>query len=304
MALKYQFYHGSGAIQDGTVRIEHSMRSVSVPLTEIIGFYRYTNFGMDTLIIASDSPGGKVKSEVILLGRDNVPEAFVEELVAQAPRSANLLHLPKREALRKMGVAGRVKTAMIVTGILIVLLAAGCFYPQMYHAIIDRELVAVSVEDVYAGALPSSNFISLTTRLSPAPLVVSYQKWWTISGLMFEKHQKGFYPIVPNDWKQGDPIKMVLMVDGGYALENIAPNEGQEIAIQGIIRNVLWERFYWSGSMDAFSRHVKSPVENPIVVEYNSRPLAEMIWSVGGLLGLILLFLGIAAWRSRSTKRS
>lgn len=303
MALKYHFFHGSGAIQDGTLRIEHSLRSVSVPLKEIIGFHRYMNFGMDTLVVASGSPGGKVKSEVILLGRNNVPEAFVEELIAHTPRSANLLHLPKKEALRKMGVAGRVNTAMIVVGILILLLAGGCFYPQIYHGINDRELVAVSVEDIYAGALPSSNFINLTTRLSAAPLLVSYQKWWSISGAFFEEHRKGFYPIVPNDWKQGDPVKMVLMVDGGYALNNIAPNEGREIAIQGVIRNVLWERFYWSGSMDAFSRHVKSPVEDPIVVEYNSRPLAEMIWSVGGIVGLMLLFLGIEAWRSRSTKR-
>lgn len=301
--MKYQFYHGSGAIQDGTLRIEHSLRSVSLPLKEIIGFYRYMSFGMDTLIVASGSPGDKVKSEVILLGRDNVPEAFVEELVAQAPSSANLLHLSKQEALRKMGVAGRVNTAMIVAGILILLLAGGGFYPQVYHGITDRELVAVSVEDMYAGALPSSNFINLTTRLSDAPLLVSYQKWWLISGGRFERHRKGFYPIVPNDWKQGDPVKMVLMVDGGYALDNIAHDEGQEIAIQGVIRNVLWERFYWSGSMDAFSRHVKSPVEDPIVVEYNSRPLAEMVWSIGGLSGLMLLFLGIAAWRSRRTKR-
>ncbi len=301
MELKYKFHNGSGVIENDTIFLQYALRKESYPLKEVVGLYRYKSFGMDTLVVASGLPGGKIKSELILLGRENVPEAFIDELVAQAPKSANLLHLPKKEAFKKMGIAGKMRYSMIAVFILTFLIICGYFSPQIYHGIMDRHLVPVSVEDMYAGNSLSSNFVSVNAHLPTSPLIVSYTKWWSSSRPFFERRKKGFYPIVPGDWKQGDPIRMVLMVDGGFELKNIALHEDKDITVQGIVRNVLWERFFWSGSMENLSRHAKSPVEHPIVIEYNTRPVYEMVWYLGGTLFFIILFLSIAGLRSRNT---
>ncbi len=295
--------NNKAAIDNGILFIHSGLRKLEIPFADISGYYRYETFGNKyVLAIAGAAPGGKRKKwSIILNPKESGSQTFLNEFMVHAPKSANLLHLGKKQALKRLGMGDQIKAGIIVVSIIMLLAAVGIFFPQFWHSIFDAKRTPATIEELYQGAPLQSGYLSVPVTLGEKPLVVNYRKWSLSqkTSIFGEKRKKGFYPIVPENWQQGDPVKVVLLVDGAYRLGEIAKYEGKEITISGVIRNILWEKFYWSSYMDALSEEKQSPVvKNPIVIDYGTTPSGDG-WLFGGLLVFGFFVFGIVLWRNR-----
>lgn len=257
--------HNEAEIRDETIYLKVGIRKFEIPFNDIIGFYRYHLTDNEDLLAISYRLGEKVKKMQTLLDR-STPQPFFDELVARAPDNANLMHMLKKDALKTIGLRDGVKTGLLGVAVILPIILVGLFFPQIWHAVFDSNLAHTSLEEMYKGNLPDSRYITFKGRLKDTGLVISYRQWST-SSLNRTWRKKGFFSIVPDDWQPGDPIKVVLMVDGGYYLKLISGRIGQQIEFRGRVRNVLWERFRWSSWMDDLGEQEQSPVENPVVIE-------------------------------------
>ncbi|PID45422.1 MAG: hypothetical protein CR981_00505 [Proteobacteria bacterium] len=306
--MEYTYELGNNykaAIDNGTLFINFGLRNIEIPLAAISGYYRYKSNNNDILIIVSGVPGAKKKKWHIHL--DPVKsQSFFDDLVACTPRSANLLHMKKKQALKILGVSDRAKQTIVALPIIVTVIAAGLFFPELWHSIFDRRLAPVTIETLYQDYPLESGFLSVPVTLNEKPLVVSYRKWFSSDKSLISRdiHKRGYYPIVPKHWKQGDPIKAVLLVDGSYMLGKVAPYHGREKVISGVVRNILWEKFSWTNDMDDLSKKEKSPVvKKPIVIDYGATPSKDLLWTFGGFLLLILPLLGLHVWRLKKESK-
>ncbi len=257
--------HNEAEIRDNTIYLKVGIRKFEIPFNDIIGFYRYHLIKNDDLLVFFYRLGEKIKKMQTILDR-STPQPFVDELVARAPDNANLMHMSKKEALKTLGMRDGVITGFLGLAVILPIVLVGVFFPQVWHFVFDSKLVHTTIEEMYEGNLPDSNYLTFTGKLKDEGMIVSYKPW---SITTRNKHwlEKGFFPIVPDNWQQGDPIKVVLMIDRAYNLKAIAGKVGQQIKFRGMVRNILWERFRWSSWMDDLAEQEQSPVENPVVME-------------------------------------
>ncbi len=295
--------NNKAAINNGILFIHSGLRKIEIPFADIRGYYRYETIGNKyVLAIAGSVSGGKKKKwNIVLNPKESGSQTFFNELIAHAPESANLLHLEKKQALKILGMNDQIKVGIIVVSIIMLVVVVGMLLPQFWHSIFDAKLTPATVKELYQGSPLQSGYLSVPLTLGEKPLVVNYRRWsLPRKALTFrERRKKGFYPIVPKNWRQGDPIKAVLLVDGAYRLGKIAKYEGKGITISGVVRNILWEKFYWSSYMDDLSREKKSPVvKNPIVIDYETTPSGDG-WLWGGLLIFCFFIFGVLLWKNR-----
>jgi hypothetical protein len=104
--------------------------------------------------------------------------------------------------------------------------------------------------------------------------------------------RNGYYPLYPRGWQQGQPVKAVLLVRE-QDKDSVAAQQGQLVKIKGLIRNILWEGLSAS-SANTLGKHIDSPVDNPILVEYQSDPqagLQQALFIMYIIMGVVIVSL-------------
>lgn len=303
-------YQLSGSIkvevQEDTFIFHYPLQSRKVPSQDIYGYYIYPFLKGQFLLVIGYTVGQKRKRLNIPLDA-SLKEEFMVKLQALSPASANLLDKSKKEALRSMGARDQVTfSILIILGVIMPAILIGMYFPVLWHGIFDSRLATTSIEDIYSGNLPDSNYISFAVILENNGIITTETQYRPGSnGMLFRsKNKMGYYPLYPQGWQQGQPVKVVLLVrerDMATAAEQI----GQTTNITGLIRNILWEGLSSSNAI-RLGNHINSPVDAPILVEYRSDPktdLQEAFFIMYILVGVMVVILIRMFFRGRIQKK-
>lgn len=281
-------------IQQDAFLFQYPLRSIKVPFRDIYGYYIYPFLKDKFLLVIAYNAGKKTRRLNIPLDA-SVKEAFMDQIQALSPASANLLHMEKKQALRTMGAKDQIAfTVMILLGVVMPAIFIGLFFPALWHGIFDSSLTQTSIEDIYAGKSPDSNYISFDAVLGNKSVVITEASYRRTSRDMWLRSEtrNGYYPLYPQGWEQGQPVRAVLLVRE-QDKASVAAQQGQPIKISGLIRNILWEGLSTSNA-NILADHIDSPVENPILVEYQSDPQADLqqaLFFMSIIMGIIFVIL-------------
>ena len=286
-------------IQKDAFLFEAPLRTIIVPFQDICGYYIYP-FMKDNFVLVIAYHVGEKTRRLNLVVEAPVKEEFMEQVQALSPASANLLHMDKKRALRAMGAKDQITfTILFLLGVVVPVIFIGVFFPLLWHGILDSNLAPTSLSAIYAGKLPDSNYISFDAVLGDNSVVISKTRYSGRNAQNSSTTRNEYYPLYPEGWEQGQPVKAVLQVHEQDKASAKAL-QGQPVRIDGLIRNILWEGISTS-SANTLGDHINSPVENPILVEYRSSPkadLKEALFYMFIILGIIVVILiGMFFWK-------
>jgi hypothetical protein len=285
----------SAEITESEVIFVWPLRKKKVSLQSITGYYAYPFLEGKSLLIIAYHKGGKVSHLNIMMDNMAAPP-FLQDFQTHAPAAANLLHHNKKDAFQLLGKSDPAQQAFWGVVILSTVIIVAIHFPVLWHGLFDNTLTQTTIEEIYAGKIPDSNYLSLTANLGKIGLVVREYE-----NMGRTRTEKGYYPLLPSDWKEGQPIKAVLLVDHNF-LSLIAEKKGTRTDYTGIIRNILWEGLP-SGRASQLEQLIKSPLENPIIIDYQANPhseLYEALLRMAILQGIVIaLGLSLVAWGKR-----
>ncbi len=271
------------------IMLKQGLRTWRIPVRKLVGIYLYDYIQMRMLVLGYNN-GDKIK-KVQLPVDPFQAKPFMEALLNLAPPEANLLSLEKKEALSRMGVSDMSKTApLIILAVLFALVAVPMF-PTLVHGFWDTSKTTVDLASLYQGTAPSSNYIHVKGRL--AEMGVTETTEYTKNGRVTNTVETDYIPLLPPNWKQGQPIKVVLEVSEDD-VSAMSDKMGQTVEVDGMIENLLWEGVP-GDVLDYMAKQQASPVEGAIVIAYNSHPADYRFLSyiVFGVVVLICLIIGV-----------
>jgi hypothetical protein len=294
--MEKKFELGSGTevvIQSDAFLFVWALRNKKVLFQDICGYYIYPFMKDKFVLVIAYTAGEKTKRLNLVLDAA-VQEEFMEQLQALSPASANLLHMEKKQALRTMGAKDQITfTILMLLGVVVPTILLVMFSPLLWHGLVDSHLAQTSLTELYAGQFPDSNYISFDVVLGDKSVVITKTRF---SGSGTSRNRtiirNGYYPLCPQGWEPGQPVKAVLLVREQDKASAKA-QQGQPVRLSGLVRNVLWEGLS-SSSAETLGDHLDSPVENPILVEYRSSPkadLKEALFFMSIIMGIVVVIL-------------
>lgn len=97
------------------------------------------------LIFFRDS---RQKTKKLEPGLEQNSPLFIEALLDKAPKSANLLDMPKKEVLKKFGFRDWTILYYAVALLIVICVTAVASSPQIRHCIFDKEELYTTIESV------------------------------------------------------------------------------------------------------------------------------------------------------------
>lgn len=299
MKLTHQLEHNFRAeISETELTFIWQLRTKKVSLQSITGYYAYPFLPEKSLLIIAHRSGRTISHFNVMMDTQAAP-SFLQDLQSHAPAAANLLHLKKKDALQLLGKSDPTQKVFWSVMILSAVIIAAIHFPGLWHGFVDTTLTQTTIEEIYAGKIPDSNYISLTANLGKNGLDV-----WEYENMGRTRTRKGYYPLLPRDWQEGQPVRAVLVVDHDF-LSPIAENKETRTDYTGIIRNILWEGLP-SGRASQLEQLIKSPLEHPVIIDYQANPHSELydaLVMMAILQGIVIaLGLSLVIWKKNRAR--
>ncbi len=281
---------GISAILDaqGGLRVTMGLRKLDTSLVAVKYLYVVDHGGQggQELLLCHEVAPGKTKIFRITSDHGN-PEfqRFVHTL-AQLRPEADLRALDMRAAHDMMGATN--VTALVP--LIMVPLITACFavfaLPWFIHGL-DRGHIDIDV----AAFADSPELDSRNVTVHAGQLLVDQSlqiETTSDSGTSIE----WAIPLVPPDWRSGDPIHVVLKTHELSGQEAAALDPA---SIDGVVRNVLWE-----GLDDDETSYFRDSIgvslsENVVEVEYQAETTMELIMGIS-MVGFVFVLMVIVAF--------
>lgn len=201
---------------------------------------------------------------------------------------------PLNEAHKMMGAVNFVRLAPAIVLILVVGIVAFIFLPSLIHGL-DFGQQTIDIADCVSGCPVSSGNLKVAGILVPEYAMVLES---TEEDTGVTKVEAEFYPIVPADWEEDDPVYMIVKTPylDDYDLEELL----RLPEIPGVLRNVLWEGL-GGENKDFFRDEIGIKLaDNVMLLEYKADPGFEFMISliiIGAVFVIMLIIALIIARR-------
>lgn len=230
--FQWRFQRRTGsATLGGTLEVTQSIGKRSAAVQDITGFYVDGAMLLDELIISHHAPLETKPGVIRVMANTNEPgfEALVNALAAAKP-SADLRSLPRREALKRLGVADARRVAMILVPALVLEAALLFALPSLLYGL-DRGEDRVSAAELGTRPLTSRNVV-LTGEIDTAN-----STWATKTTNGVKKTLYAFFPIRAPGAPKDAPVPVMLRVKGG--IDRLPPGNEWKCTIH----DALWDGF-------------------------------------------------------------
>ncbi len=227
-------------------------------LSNVQQFYAYhhtVNANFLCLYINYTADNGKTKKVQLMSGeRETGFPALVKELELRLP-GKSLNHLSQEEAMKQLKTFNpQGPMVYVILWILTMLILGAYEYPAMVHAL-DSGLAKASVAEIIEGKDFGTRNITVKGILIDSSVEMTSTYRW-------DSYKHMYLPMVDNDWRQGDSIRLVL-------------ESGEKFLVQqdynGVIRNVAWEGID-PKIVNFFNTNYSLPVSNhAVLVEINGK---------------------------------
>lgn len=206
---------------------------------------------------------------------------LTNELLQRFPEKS-LNHLPEKEAFKTMNVANPKKWAPLVAFVIIFAVLCGFMYPGIRHYL-DFGFSKVPVSQLIDGSYSGSRNISVSGILLDQSLE---ETTTTTRNGSTTTSVSEFIPIVDENWKEGDPVKVFLsfskLTDSEYT--DLFDKE----AHLGVIRNIAWEGMS-NDQVKFFKDHYGMTVDkDPLLIEITNKTHNDE-WVIFALTGCVVI---------------
>lgn len=265
-------------------------------LANLQHFYMFDNEQYRSVyFIYTDEKGKSKKVQVFSTPAEMGFTELMKELNERFP-SKSLNHLSEAEAFKIMKTANPKKWAPPVVFVLILLMMAGILYPQVRHYL-DHGFANATVTEVAEKKDLGTHNITISGILIDKSLE---ETTTTTNRGTTTKSTSVYIPMVDENWKEGDPIKVVLSFDKLSDEEYSQILESHEFT--GVIRDIAWEGI-GSKQIDFLTSNydLKFP-EKPILVQITNEKHNDefVVWVLALTMGVLaIVFVIIAVKRKR-----
>ncbi len=269
-----------------------------IPLSNFQNFYIFDNKDYRSVFfLYTDNKGKSKKVQVFATPAETGFDDMIKELHIRFP-DKSLNHLSEADAFKAMKVANPKKWAPIVAFLLITIVMAGIFYPGLRHYF-DFGFSKVNVSEIINGNYSGSRNVSVSGILLDKSLEETTK---TTNHGSTTTTVSEYIPMVDENWKEGDPIKVVLSFDKLNDEEYSALFDTE--AHLGVIRNIAWEGL--SNSQKSFFKdHYGLTMDaSPILIEITNQTHNDS-WAffalllTVGILGIIFIILAVKGRKNR-----
>lgn len=208
---------------------------VEFPISAIQNYYvNKINYGergsaYNYLVISFIGRSGKIKR--IELHASLTASSFTElvnELQSRMP-TKSLNHLEEAEALKILKTTDWRKIAPLIGSVCFMALMIILFIPELVHYA-DTGFAQASLADVTHQKDLGTRNISIRGRLLHESIATSFKG-------RYNDYYKQYIPLVADDWKAGDSIKIILLFRTQEEKTRVRDRE----EYIGVIRDVAWE---------------------------------------------------------------
>ncbi|HNJ04910.1 MAG TPA: hypothetical protein PLW55_08465 [Leptospiraceae bacterium] len=215
------------------LRVKQGLRTFEISIHEIahIYFHLMPPGDFNELIVSRKNAAGKVKN-FRFYSNANDPGllSLTEELVKLKP-GADLRGMDRKEAFAHMKAVDTARYALFAVPIIVSLVVACMLSPMLIHGL-DKGSSNLSAEDLVAGKMPESRNVNL----KGIALSDGMKETTTRKGT---KTVRMFFPVVTTDWKEGDPVH--ILVETGDLTDDQLNAVLASPEFKGVLRNVFWE---------------------------------------------------------------
>lgn len=208
----------------------------------------------------------------------------------------DLRKMDSKDAFKLMKAVNSQKMGLWIVAILIPAIMTIFFLPGLIHYF-DSGHDNASIEDIISGKDLSSHNLTLTG-------IVLNQGMWeqttTTNKGSTTTTEKNYFPLIPETWKEGDPLNLILETEG------MSQAETDEFVLKtsfnGTLRNVLWE-----GVADDQKEFFKSEyglvmADNVVLFEVmDGQPDEYIPYVFGGVIAIFLIIFIILWFKYRKT---
>ncbi len=213
-------------------------------------------------------------------------DEFIQAVLARRPE-IDIREKPLDEAHKLMGAPNFVKWAPLIAVVLVVGAVAVFFIPAILHGLDSGQQTIDAAQCAAECDVATSNLTVRGTLLLDAAI----QKETTREGSSVKTVQV-YVPLVPRDWKAGDPIYLVVETPD---MSNAEFDELAALdAVPAVLRDTLWEGL-GSDEAEFFEKDVGLKLADEVrLLEYRAKPERDLYLGLGAI-GLTLLIMVIVA---------
>ncbi|MGZ3450393.1 MAG: hypothetical protein ACXVEF_12405 [Polyangiales bacterium] len=230
----------TASIADGIIEVKQGIRTWRVPIVSLRHLYlrRHGGGQYDELLLGTE-PAPNKKKVFRFSANAGQPQfrALADTIAAYRP-DIDRRAMPEKEAMAMMGAKN--VEMMVLVGVLgiIPLILAIALLPMLIHGL-DSGKERVKLSQLVKGkSLESHNLVisggRVLTEKSLSVTTVNKR-----NGIETSRSTSYYVPLVPKDWDEGDPIKVVIKTKQ-LSNSEIAELEESDV-IPGVARDVLWE---------------------------------------------------------------
>ncbi|MBI3511614.1 MAG: hypothetical protein HY064_13215 [Bacteroidetes bacterium] len=262
---------------------------------DILNFYYQQKSTLHSIIITYNDANGKKKKTMMYA---NPGEPGIQQLNAYLMEKIpgkSVNGLSEKEAYRAMAISNPAKLAMVLVFVIMTAILGVVLFPGLTHYF-DYGFQQVQVNDVALGKISGSRNVVIQGGLVNAGEEETVTS--TNRGSTTVTHTT-YVPIVGDEWKEGDPVAVVLkfneLSDADY---NAALAQHSFV---GVIRNVWWEGI-GSDKVNYLKEHFQLNIPSkPVLIEVTNQEHndAYAIWVFGGIEAVVLIILVIAAVKNK-----
>ncbi|HXB41785.1 MAG TPA: hypothetical protein VNZ49_14690 [Bacteroidia bacterium] len=258
-------------------------------------FYRFKTVQYETLFATYTNEKGKTKKIQLYssLGQPQFDEMmqYMEEKFS----GHSLNHLPQAEALKMMNVANPNKWVPPFVFILLSVCMTIFFYPMLRHYF-DRGYAKTTIENYISNPDLGTRNLTINGYL----LDVGVKE--TITSSKNSPSTSTYIPMVGENWKEGDPVKIIL--EFGSLSESGFDDVVKQTEFTGVVRDVWWEGIA-SDNLDFLKDKYKLNFpDKPVLMEVTGEVKNDgfVIWVWGGTLIFILVLVVVVAVKMNPKK--
>jgi len=232
-----------------------------------------------------------LKTKKIQIYCNSAGEPFKELIAALNEKFPKkyLNNMDKAEALQIIkSVKTNILMPMALVFIVMCILTCSIAYPWLRHAF-DKGHAEITVDKLIANHEIGTRNITIEGSVLDA--IIQETTTTTYKGST-TKVISTFFPIVGPNWKENDPVKVVLQL--GNLSQSQLDELGKYTLFTGVIRDIWWEGLE-SDKVDFFAKEFKVKADHPILIEVTNEKLNDQgaLWVVGGILAFVFLILVI-----------
>jgi hypothetical protein len=289
---------------NNTVTIdEHTLRAKTGPfikkefsLNNLQHFYLFDNKDYRSVfLVYMDDKGKNKKLQLMSTPAEMGFTELVNELQQRFPGNS-LNHLSEAEAFKTMKTANPNKWAPIAAFLIVFALMTVGFYPSLRHYF-DFGFSKVNAQEIYQGKFPDSRNVTISGILLEKALeetTTSTKNGHTTTTV------SEYIPMVDENWKEGDPVKIVLSYKKLSTLEyeHVFSIESH----LGVVRDIAWEGLEKSQT-DFFKNNYGLNIDKDAILIQVTNQTHNDEWSFYALLGVAailgIIFLIVARKRRK-----